>query len=312
MKKLVSIFAGILTAGLLLTGCGQSASPTTQSSDNNQNTPPAATSEQPPATTTDNTPILAVGSTAIQKLVEQGAKDFMAKNAGVQIQVQGGGSGTGLSQVATGAATIGNSDIFAEEKEGVPAAELKDHIVSVVGMAAVANPGVGVDNLTKQQLIDIFTGKITNWKDVGGADQKITLVNRPKSSGTRATFVKFALDGHDEAEGITDDSSGNVQKIIAETPGAVGYLALSYLNDSVKALKLDGVEAKQETIVTNEYPVWAYEHMYTKGEPTGNVKAFLEYMVSDEVQKGVVTELGFIPATEMKVVRDASGNVTKK
>jgi phosphate transport system substrate-binding protein len=310
LKKLLSIFAGILTAGLLLTGCGQSATPTSQSSDNNQSTPPAATSEQPAAA--DNTPILAVGSTALQPLAEQAAKDFMAQNPGVQIQVQGGGSGTGLSQVATGAATIGNSDIFAEEKQGVPAAELVDHKVSVVGMAAVANPGVGVDNLTKQQLIDIFTGKITNWKDVGGADQKITLVNRPKSSGTRATFVKFALDGKDEAEGITEDSSGTVRKIIAETPGAVGYLALSYLDDSVKALKLDGVEAKPETIVTNEYPVWAYEHMYTKGEPTGNTKAFLEYIMSDEVQKNVVTKLGFIPATEMKVERDANGNVTKK
>ncbi|USG66328.1 phosphate ABC transporter substrate-binding protein [Brevibacillus ruminantium] len=316
MKKLSKMFIALSFVGALLAGCGsgnnaapaapaQSEKPAAQPADANQ-----GSSEKPAEVSSE--PVTAVGSTALQPLVEQAAKDFMAKNAGAQIQVQGGGSGTGLSQVASGAATIGNSDIFAEEKKGIPANELVDHKVAVVGMAAVVNPKITVDNLTKQQLIDIFTGKITNWKDVGGEDQKITLVNRPKSSGTRATFHTFALDGNEEAEGITEDSSGTVRKIIAETPGAIGYLALSYLNDTVKPLKLDGVEANGENIATNKYPVWAYEHMYTKGEATGTAKAFLEYIMSEETQKTTITQLGFLPITEMKVERTADGKVNQK
>ncbi|MFG0215879.1 phosphate ABC transporter substrate-binding protein [Brevibacillus porteri] len=309
MKKLSKMFIALTCVGALLAGCG---------SGNTAQTPAPAqkpAQEQSNSGSTPKTsgePVTAVGSTALQPLVEQAAKDFMAKNAGAQIQVQGGGSGTGLSQVASGAATIGNSDIFAEEKKGIPANELVDHKVAVVGMAAAVSPQVKVDSLTKQQLIDIFTGKITNWKEVGGEDMKITLVNRPKSSGTRATFSKFALDGKEEAEGITEDSSGTVRKIIAETPGAIGYLALSYFNDSVKALKLDGVEANAESITSNKYPVWAYEHMYTKGEATGDAKAFLDFILTDEVQKKTVTELGFLPITDMKVERDAEGKVTQK
>ncbi|MCM3079267.1 phosphate ABC transporter substrate-binding protein [Brevibacillus invocatus] len=311
MKKLSKMFMALTVVGALLAGCGSnSAAPTQPQQQSGTATPaPEANSGNAGTEQTSNEPITAVGSTAMQPLIEQAAKDFMAKNQGLQIQVQGGGSGTGLSQVASGAATIGNSDIFAEEKKDIPAAELVDHKIAVVGMAAVVNPEINIDNLTKQQLIDIFSGKVTNWKEVGGPDQKVTLVNRPKSSGTRATFSKFALDGTEEAEGITEDSSGTVRKIISETPGAIGYLALSYINDSVKALKLDGVEANGENIATNKYPVWAYQHMYTKGEPTGSAKAFLEFMLTEEVQKKTVTDLGFLPITDMKVDRGADGSV---
>ncbi|HHW42997.1 phosphate ABC transporter substrate-binding protein PstS family protein [Desulfofundulus thermobenzoicus] len=257
--------------------------------------------------------LTAVGSTALQPLVEEAAKQFMAKNPKAQVTVQGGGSGTGLTQVASGAADIGNSDIFAEEKSGIDASQLKDHKVCVVGMAAVVNPGVKVDNLTKKQLQDIFTGKVTNWKEVGGPDQKITVIHRPKGSGTRATFKAFALDGVEEtASGMEQESSGTVKKMVAETPGAISYLALSYIDNSIKAVKLDGVEPTVENIVTGKYPVWAYEHMYTKGEPTGLKKAFLDYMVSNDVQGTLVEKLGYIPITRMKVERDAQGKITQK
>ncbi|BAF59853.1 MAG: phosphate ABC transporter substrate-binding protein [Pelotomaculum sp.] len=256
--------------------------------------------------------ITAVGSTAMQPLVEQAANQFMAKHPNVKIVVQGGGSGTGLTQVAQGAADIGNSDIFAEEKDGIDASQLVDHQICVVGMAAVVNPAVNIDNLTRQQLVDIFTGKITNWKDVGGPDQKVVLVNRPKASGTRATFKKYALGGAEEAAGIEEDSSGTVRKIVKETPGAIGYLALSYLDGSVKAIKLDGVEPSKENITSGKYPVWAYQHSYTKGKPSGALEAFLNYIMTDEVQKSIIPQLGYIPVTEMKVVRDASGNVKSK
>ncbi|AJS59480.1 phosphate ABC transporter substrate-binding protein [Paenibacillus sp. IHBB 10380] len=264
--------------------------------------------------------ILAVGSTALQPLVEQVGQKFMAdaKYSKIAVQVQGGGSGTGLTQVSGGQADIGNSDVFAEEKlkdaDADKAKELVDHQVAVVAMATVSNKDTGVDSLTQQQLVDIFSGKVTNWKEVGGIDEKIVLVNRPSSSGTRSTFEKYALGTKvdDIAGSIQEESSGTVRKIIGETPGAIGYLALSYLDDSIKSVQYDGVEATVDNVTAGNYPVWAYEHMYTKGEPNEVVKAFLDYMTSDEVQNGDVVELGYIPASKMQVSRDVDGNVTKK
>ncbi|MGM1019694.1 MAG: phosphate ABC transporter substrate-binding protein PstS family protein [Bacillota bacterium] len=259
--------------------------------------------------------ILAVGSTALQPLVEQAGQKFMAvdKYKGIAVQVQGGGSGTGLTQVSGGQADIGNSDVFAKEKLESGADELVDHQVAVVAMSAVANLKVGVTDLKKDQLVQIFTGKITNWKQVGGADQKIVIVNRPSSSGTRATFEKYALGQKTEdlPGSIQEDSSGTVKKLIAETPGAIGYLALSYIDNTVTALKYDGVEANVENVEQGKYPVWAYEHMYTKGEPKEHVKAFLDYILSDEIQKSDVVDLGYIPVSGMQVKRDADGNITK-
>ncbi|MDP4097883.1 phosphate ABC transporter substrate-binding protein PstS family protein [Paenibacillus sp. P96] len=260
--------------------------------------------------------VLAVGSTALQPLVEQAAQKFMAEDQykEISVQVQGGGSGTGLTQVSGGQADIGNSDVFAQEKLETGAEELVDHQVAVVAMAAVANPQVGVDNLTKDQLVSIFTGKVTNWKEVGGADQAIVIINRPSSSGTRATFEKYALGTKTEdlPGSIQQDSSGTVKKLIAETPGAIGYLALSYLDDTVTSLKYDGVEANVENVEKGDYPVWAYEHMYTKGDPQPHVKAFLDYILSDTVQQADVVDLGYIPVGGMQVTRDVDGNVTKK
>lgn len=263
--------------------------------------------------------ILAVGSTALQPLVEQVSTKFMAdaKYSGITVQVQGGGSGTGLTQVAGGQAQIGNSDIFAEEKfkdaDAAMAKDLVDHQVAVVAMATVVNKDVSVDNLTKAQLVDIFTGKVTNWKDLGGTDEKITIVNRPSSSGTRKTFEKYALGtkSEDLKGSIQEDSSGTVKKLVADTKGAIGYLALSYLDDSIKTVKYEGVEAKEENIVTGDYPVWAYEHMYTKGQPDEATKAFLDYITSDEIQNADVVELGYIPVGKMTVKRDVEGKVTK-
>ncbi|MDQ6599666.1 phosphate ABC transporter substrate-binding protein PstS family protein [Bacillus salipaludis] len=252
------------------------------------------------------------GSTALQPLASAAAEEFMNKNSKVSIQVNGGGSGTGLSQVAQGAVQIGNSDLFAEEK-GVDASQLVDHQVAVVGITAAVNSKVGIKDIKKADLIKVFTGKITNWKELGGADQKITLVNRPDSSGTRAVFNKLALDGATPAEGVTEDASNTVKKIINETPGAIGYLAFSYLTDNtVTALSIDGVEPTTENVTTGKFPVWAYEHAYTKGEPNEVAKAFLDYMMSDEVQTNIVTKQGYIPVTSMKVERDAKGNVTNK
>ncbi|WP_160719347.1 phosphate ABC transporter substrate-binding protein [Bacillus sp. USDA818B3_A] len=253
------------------------------------------------------------GSSAMQPLVAAAAEEFMAQNPNVDIQVQAGGSGTGLSQVAEGSVQIGNSDVFAEEKEGIPADQLVDHKVAVVGMTAAVNPKVGIKDISKEDLIKVFTGKITNWKELGGADQKIVLVNRPDSSGTRAIFNKFALDGATPAEGITEDSSNTVKKIISETDGAVGYLAFSYFTDeTVTPLSIDGVEATAENVQAGEFPVWAYQHSYTKGEATDLAKAFLDFMMSDDIQENLLKDQGYLPITKMEVERDAEGKQSDK
>jgi phosphate transport system substrate-binding protein len=268
-------------------------------------TTPAATGGQPkgPASCTDGS-IIALGSTAIQPLAEAAAKAYTTKCPNGKINVQGGGSGTGLTQVSGGGATIGDSDIFAEEGSGIDAKALVDHQVAVQGFAMAANPSVKVDTLTKDQVVAIFTGKTTNWKDVGGPDQKIVVINRPASSGTRATFKKYALGGQSEAQGValTEDSSGAVSKAINDTPGAIGYLGLAYFltNKDLKIIKFNGKDPSVANISDDSYPIWSYAHMYTKGEATGLAKAFLDYMVSDDIQTTLIPQLGYIPANQVK------------
>lgn len=253
--------------------------------------------------------ITAVGSSALQPLVETVAEEYQTKNPGKFINVQGGGSGTGLSQVQSGAVEIGNSDLFAEEKSGIRADELLDHKVAVVGITPIVNKKVGVTNLTMDQLKGIFLGEITNWKDVGGADQKIVVLNRAAGSGTRGTFEKWVLDGETAIPAQEQDSSGMVRQIVSDTPGAISYVAFSYVTDDVMTLNLEGIAPTDENVTTNQWPIWAYEHMYTKKNPDALTKEFLAYILSDEVQEKIVGELGYIPVSAMQVERDWQGNV---
>ncbi|MGJ8730495.1 phosphate ABC transporter substrate-binding protein [Listeria aquatica] len=295
MKKKVLGIATILSALMLvLAACGSGSSSNGSGGDSDKT----------------SGSLTAVGSTALQPLVEAAGKQFQSENPKAQINVQGGGSGTGLTQVQQGAVDIGNSDVFAEEKDGVDASKLVDHKVAVVGMAPVVNKDVGVDNLTQQQLIDIFTGKVTNWKDVGGKDEKVTVINRAEGSGTRATFEQWALKGETPIKAQEQDSSGTVRKIVSETPGAISYLAFSYINKSVVGLSVDGVKPDEKNVATNDWKIWSYEHMYTNGKPKGLTKNFLDYMTSDAVQKDIVPQLGYQSIKEMKVERSADGKIT--
>lgn len=296
-KRFLGIVAVIAAFTMIIAGCGNSDTSSDKANGN-------ADSKEVSGS------ITAVGSTALQPLVEAASKQFTAENPKAQINVQGGGSGTGLTQVQQGAVDIGNSDVFAEEKDGVDASKLVDHRVAVVGMAPVVNKDAGVKNISKQQLIDIFTGKITNWKDVGGKDEKITIINRAEGSGTRATFEKWGLDGATPIKAQEQDSSGTVRKIVSETPGAISYLAFSYIDDSIQGLSLDNVEPKEENVATNDWKIWAYEHMYTNGEATGLAKKFLAYITSEDVQNDLVPQLGYQSIHSMKVERDAKGNIT--
>lgn len=300
-KRLLSTI--VLSVGLLIAGCGNQGAATDESSNKAKDS--GSNSNQP-------VKIVAVGSTALQSLVDAAKDQFVSEHANYTISVQGGGSGTGLSQVADGAVTIGNSDVFAEEKSGVDASKLVDHRVAVVGMGPVVNKDVGVKNISKQELIDIFSGKTKNWKDLGGKDQEIAVINRPSGSGTRATFEKWGLDGAKAVQSQEQDSSGTVRQIVSQTPGAISYLAFSYMDESTEALSIDNVKPTEENVADNSWKIWSYEHMYTKGQPDEDVKAFLDFMLTDDVQEGVVKELGYLPMTMMKVERDVTGTITTK
>ena len=258
----------------------------------------------------DEESITAVGSSALQPLVEAAGEQFSAENLGKFVNVQGGGTGTGLSQIAAGAVDIGNSDIFAEEREGIDASQLVDHRVAIVGITPIVTPGVGVTDLSMEELRGIFTGKYSNWSELGGKDLPIVVLNRAKGSGTRATFDKWVLAGEESIVTQEQESNGTVRQIVASTPGTISYVSFSYVNEDVEALSIGGVKPTAENVATNAWVIWAYEHMYTNGEPTGLTKEFLDYMLSEEVQGNLIEALGYIPSTQMKIDRDLEGNVT--
>jgi phosphate transport system substrate-binding protein len=223
------------------------------------------------------------------------ARVYQEQNKDVKISVSGGGSGTGISQVAGKAIDIGDSDILAPAHP-----ELVDNRVAVIGFAVVTNPSVTVKSLTKKQLQDIFTGTTTNWKELGGSDQKIVVINRPRSSGTRAVFVKTVMDGTPVSEsGLTEDATGTVVSVVAQTPGAISYAAFSGTHGkAVTELSIDGVAPTDANIVTGKYPIWSYEHMFTNGPPSGDTAKFIEFV---EKSTDLVKKNGFIALSDMKV-----------
>jgi phosphate transport system substrate-binding protein len=245
------------------------------------------------------------GSTALQPLVDAAGRKYVEACTGAMVNVQGGGSGTGLTQVSQGAVQIGSSDVTAESK--LPAAEaaaLKDHLVARQGWVMVAHSGVtGVASLTTDQATKIWTGAITNWKDVGGPDLPIVLIIRPESSGTRATFKKLVLNGATEASGqaLTEDSNGAVATAVSSTPGAASVIGFAFYQQNkgtLVKLQLDGVDASVDNMKNGTYKLQAFGHMYTKGEPDGLTRAFLDYMLGDEVQNTLIPSLFYAPAAK--------------
>ena len=281
MKKFIALLTVAGMTATMAVGCGSSSNGTSDNA--------AGTNTESSDSSLSGT-ITAAGSSALKPLADDAADSFLNDHPDVSITIDAGGSGEGLKQVSEGTVDIGNSDVAAEDKlDETAAKELVDHQVCVVTMAPIVNKDVaeaGVKSLTKEQLISIFTGKTTNWKDVGGPDENIVLVTRPESSGTRATFQKYALDGNEEASNTSmeTDDSGVLLTNVKSTNGAIGYVALSYLTGDagVATVAIDGAEPTLENTYAGKYPVWTFEHMYTKGEPDEVVSAFLDYIMSDE------------------------------
>jgi len=253
--------------------------------------------------------VRASGSSALQPLVNAAKEKYEAENKGASVEVSAGGSKKGLADVNSGAVHIGNSDIFAPDdlKTG-----LVDHKVAVVGFAAMANKGPYSEKiaaLSVQDLSRIFSGAVKNWKEVGGESQPIVVINRAAGSGTRTVFGNLVLGGDKFVESQTEDNSGALVAKLKQTKGAISYLALSFKDDELKTFSLKGdgvvVEPSTANITSGAYSIWSYEHMYTKGEPAGAAKAFLDYIVSPAFQNDVLPNVkGFIPVTQMKVSRE--------
>lgn len=257
--------------------------------------------------------ITVVGSSAMQLLAEQAGNDYRLSHPDSNIVVQGGGSGTGLSQVQAGAVEIGTSDVFAETQKGIDAKKLPNHLVAVVGIVPIVSKSAGVKNLTRQQLSDIFTGKITNWKQVGGKNQNITVINRSKGSGTRGTFEGLILNGKKPIQAQEQDSNGTVRKIVSSTPGTISYISFPYANDeNIQKLSIDKIKPTNKNVETNRWHLWSYEHMYTKGKPNKNVQKFIDYMLGSKVQNDLVPKLGYISINKMQVERDSNNHVVQK
>jgi phosphate transport system substrate-binding protein len=245
------------------------------------------------------------GSSALLPFAAEAANAYMNSHPGVAIQVDAGGSEVGLAQVTAGTIAIGMSDLFARGDRG---ASLEDHEIGVVGVAAMANRGsfnASIKSLSMEQLRRIFTGQARNWSELGGGNQPITIISRHTGTGTRTTFGAIVLGGEQFAfDSIEAEDSSQVQTALVHTAGAISYLALAYRRAELAVFELDGTFASSENIEAGTYPIWSYAHLYTRGPATGQVRAFIDYVLSVPVQRDVLPRLGLIAMAAMKVTRE--------
>lgn len=216
--------------------------------------------------------------------------------------VSGVGSSAGIEAVAAGTSQIGTSsrDLKDEEK----GLGLVDTPIAFDGIAVIVNPQNRIEGLTLDQLRDIFAGKITNWSEVGGADVSIDLVNRDEASGTREAFKKKVMgDVKFDRSAAVLPGTGQVRDVVSRSKGAVGYISVGFVEQRfasrpVKPLDIDGIEASAATVADGSYPIRRVLHFFTAGEPSGLAADYIEYVLSTEVQSGVVVDAGFIPISE--------------
>ncbi|MGO0059387.1 phosphate ABC transporter substrate-binding protein [Brevibacillus fluminis] len=250
--------------------------------------------------------VVVAGSTALLPLTKQAALEFKKLNPAVSIPASGAGSVTGPQSVQKGIADIGACDWDASTD--VPGFKkfpgLVAHKVAVIPFATIVNKNVSVSNLTSEQLQGIFSGKITNWKEVGGDNAPIVVVNRAFGSGTRVNYQIKALNNKEFMKSGANykevKSSGDMFTAVSTTPNAIGYIDLVYVKADVKALKFNGIDPTVDNVINKKYPIWAYGYYMTKGQPTGATKAFIDYVQSAAFQQGSLKKMKFIPIASMK------------
>jgi phosphate transport system substrate-binding protein len=245
--------------------------------------------------------IKVAGSTTVQPLAEKLAEAFSAKNPKVQIDVQGGGTAVGIKSGGEGTVDVGmaSREIADSEKQQYP--DMKVSVIAWDGIAAIVPPQSTVTGLTKAQVRDIFAGKITNWSQVGGSDRAIIVVSREEGSGTRTAWQDLVMGKDNPIVGtaILQNSNGAIKTTVSTTPDSIGYVSIGYLDSSVKAVAIDGVEATEANAASKKYPIVRPLIMLTKGEPTGVVKAWLDFILSAEGQQFVANE-GYISVSAAK------------
>lgn len=299
MKKILALTCATVMA-FGLTACGNSSSPAETSKETNS-AQTADTAEKPaqeaaPEETGGDLSgsISMAGSTSMEKLANALAESFMAKYPGVTVTAEFTGSSAGIEAVTAGSVDIGNSSRALKEEE--KAAGVVENIVAIDGIAVAVDPANTVEDLTKDQLISIYTGKTKNWSEIGGEDAPIVVVGREAGSGTRGAFEEL-LEIKDACAYASElDSTGAVIAKVASTPGAIGYVSLDALDASVKAVSLEGVEATAENIKAGSYFLCRPFVMATMGEiseQSKEVQALFDYLSSDE-GKEVIAGVGLI------------------
>lgn len=278
-KKSILVVVSLLLVASLVAACGGKSTPGAPVSD------PSA----------DNSTVTVSGSTTVQPLAEKLAEAFMTENTGVRIDVQGGGSSVGVKAAGEGTSDIGMASREVKESELAEFPSLKIFVIARDGIAIVAHPDVSVSDLTVEQVRDIFSGKITNWKDLGGVDQNIIVVSREEGSGTRGAFEEMVMgkDALIAATAILQPSNGSIRTTVSTTPFSIGYLSFGYLDNTVKSISVGGVAPTEPNAAKGSYPIVRPLNMLTNGEPMGAVKSFLDFILSDAGQK-LVVEDGYI------------------
>lgn len=303
-NKLIALLTMSALAVGTLAGCGNTAATDTAASaaDTVAETPVEAVStaaDEAADTSADKYADLSgsvsmSGSTSMEKLANAVAESFMEKYPNVTVTAEFTGSSAGIESVLAGSVDIGNSSRNLKDDE--KSAGAAENIVAIDGIAVVADPANKVEDLTKDQLVSIYTGETKNWSEVGGDDQAIVVVGREAGSGTRGAFEEL-LDIADACVYANElDSTGAVMAKFASTPGAIGYVSLDVVDDSVKALKLDGVDATEENIKAGNYALSRPFVMATKGEISEQkteVQALFDYLSSDE-GKALIKSVGLI------------------
>ena len=301
MKVMAVIGSAVMAAGMLA-GCGNSNTATTaaetkaEESKMEAATTEAASTEVQAANADLSGSISMEGSTSMEKLANAVSEAFMEKYPKVTVTAEFVGSGAGIEAVTNGTADIGNSSRNLKDEE--KANGVAENIVAIDGIAVVVDPANTVEDLTKDQLTSIYDGSVTNWKDVGGNDAPIVVVGREAGSGTRGAFEEL-LKLEDACKYSNElDSTGAVMAKVASTPGSIGYVSQDVLDDTVKAVKLDGAEPTEENIKAGKYFLSRPFVMATKGEISEQndlVKALFDFIYSDEGSE-LVKSVGLITA----------------
>ena len=238
------------------------------------------------------------GSTTVLPIAQKAAEVFMKKNPDINVFVSGSGSGTGIKALIDGTTNIATSSREAKDKEVASAKEKKvnlaGHKVALDGIVPVAHPSIKINDITVEQLRDIYNGKIKSWKELGGPNRPISVVSRDTSSGTYEVWEEKVLKGDRvRADALLVASSGQTIQTIAQNKFAIGYVGIGYLEKSVKALKVAGKSASANSVRDNLWPISRPLFMYTNGKPSGTTAKFINFMLSKEGQK-VVNEVKYV------------------